>query len=80
MYFMKLETLEDAKSLCKICEKYKDKMFVDIIHGRQVIDGTNLLGVISLIGKIVKIQSNTTDLILRCYFHNDIKEIGADTV
>lgn len=80
MYFMKLATLESAKSLCKICEKYKDKMYVNIIHGRQVMDGTNLLGVTSLIGNIVKIEPITHDDILVNYFYKDIKEIGGYVV
>lgn len=53
-----LDSIEKAKNLVNICEKYKDDFNIDIIHGRQVIDGTSILGVISLVGNIVSIRTS----------------------
>lgn len=77
MFFIQLKTLENAINLSNICNKYKDHMFIDVIHGRQNINGTNMLGIISLLGNIVKINPITHDDDLISTFYNDIKAIDA---
>lgn len=77
MFFIEIETIEEAKNLSNICDIYKERMYIDVSHGRQVIDGTNMLGIASLIGNIVKINPITHDEDLINSFYNDIKSIGA---
>ena len=74
---IKLEDLDIVSKLTKICEKYHDEMFVDILNGRYVVNGASILGVTSLLGNIVTIDPNTDDTELINTFYNDIKEIGA---
>lgn len=53
-----LDSAQSAEKLIRLCEKYRDEMEldVDVIHGRQTVDGCSLLGVSSLIGKFVTIR------------------------
>ena len=50
-----LDSVQSAERLIRLCEKYRDDvgLDVDIIHGRQTIDGCSFLGVTSMIGKFV---------------------------
>lgn len=78
MLFIKLDTVETATSLTKLCEKYKNEYDIetDIVHGRYVTDGCSLLCVVSMIGKIIKVSPDTKDgLILNC-FKEDLKNLG----
>lgn len=77
MIFIELETIEKSKKFSNICDMYKERMYIDVSHGRQIIDGTNILGITSLIGNIVKIEPITHDEDLINKFYNDIKSIGA---
>lgn len=77
MYFLKLDTLETANGLSKVCERYKEYMDVDIVYGRQTIDGRSVLGVVSLLGHIVKVVPVTKDDILIKDFYIDIEKLGA---
>lgn len=77
MLFLKLDTLEMANKLCEICDKYKECMDVDIIYGRQLIDGRSILGVVSLLGHIVKIKPVTSDENIIREFSDEIERIGA---
>lgn len=77
MIFLKLDSLETANGLSKVCDKYKEDMDVNIIYGRQIIDGRSVLGVVSLLGNIVKVEpitycKNTID-----EFYSEIEKIGA---
>lgn len=74
---IKLEDLNVISKLTKICEKYKEEMYVDVLNGRYVVDGASILGVTSLLGNIVTIDPNTNDAELIGSFYKDIKEIGA---
>ena len=74
---IKLEDLNVISKLTKICEKYHDEMYVDVLNGRYVVDGASILGVTSLLGNIVTIDPNTNDVELIGSFYKDIKEIGA---
>ena len=41
-----LDSLQSAEKLVRLCEKYRDEMEldIDIICGRQTVDGRSLLG------------------------------------
>ena len=57
MLSFNLDSVQSAEKLIRLCEKYRDNMDldVDVIHGRQTVDGCSLLGVTSLIGKFVSV-------------------------
>lgn len=55
-YFIKDEY--SAKKLVSICEKYEDAE-IDVIYGRQIIDGKSILGVMSLMGRMVSLKVNS---------------------
>lgn len=55
-YFIK--DVDSAKKLVSVCEKYKDAD-IDVIYGRQVIDGKSVLGVMSLMGRMVSLKVNS---------------------
>ena len=55
MLSFNIDSKESAEKLIRLCEKYHDDMDIDIIHGRQTVDGCSLLGVTSLIGKFVSV-------------------------
>ena len=57
-YFIK--DVESAKKLASICEKYKDAD-IDVVYGRQAIDGKSVLGVISLMGRMVSLKVNSAN-------------------
>lgn len=76
MIFLKLETLDQVNYLTNVCETYKDKMDVDISHGRYIVDGRSVLGVTSMLGNIIKIIPRTEDELLINYFYKDLEEIG----
>lgn len=38
-----LDSVQAANKLVHLCEKYHEDMDIDIVHGRQVIDGRSLL-------------------------------------
>lgn len=56
-----LDSFDSAKRLINFCDKFKEKMEIDIICGRQIIDGYSALGIYSLVGHIVTIQPLTKD-------------------
>ena len=53
-----LDSVQSAEKLVRLCEKYRDEMEldIDVIYGRQTVDGCSLLGVTSLIGHFVTIK------------------------
>ncbi|WP_281696647.1 hypothetical protein [Bacteroides clarus] len=53
--------MKSAKKLIQLCEKYHDRMEVDVIHGRYIIDGCSMLGVHSLLGHTVTLEPQTDD-------------------
>lgn len=75
MIFLNLDSLDKASNLTKVCEKY-DVDF-DVFYGRYIIDGKSVLGVASLIGHIIKIETNTNDSLLLNYIIKDLEGIGA---
>lgn len=57
MLSFNIDSKESAEKLIRLCEEYRDDigLDIDIIHGRQTVDGCSLLGVTSLIGKFVSV-------------------------
>lgn len=52
-----LDSVQSAERLIRLCEKYRDEMEldIDVISGRQTVDGCSLLGVTSLVGNFVSV-------------------------
>lgn len=50
-----------AEKLIRLCESYKNVMSVDVVCGRQTLDGCSMLGVVSLIGNFVTVIPNSDD-------------------
>lgn len=75
MLSFNIDSCEAAGKLIKLCEKYHDKMEIDVIHGRTVIDGCSLLGVYSLMGNIVGVNPQTDDKSLLSEFGEELEKI-----
>ena len=56
-----LNSKKSAEDLIKLCEKYRDDVEVEVIHGNQIVNGCSLLGVFSLIGNFVGIKPDSRD-------------------
>ena len=58
-----LDSVQSAEKLVRLCEKYRDEMEldIDVIYGRQTVDGCSLLGVTSLIGHFVTVSPIARD-------------------
>ena len=56
-----LNSRSAAEKLIRLCEFYKDVMSVDVVCGRQILDGCSMLGVVSLIGNFVTVIPNSDD-------------------
>ena len=61
MLSFNLNSKKSAEDLIKICEKYRDDVEVEVIHGNQTVNGCSLLGVFSLIGNFVGIKADSRD-------------------
>lgn len=77
MIYIKLDTLEIANKLVKLCESYSNRMEVDIHYDRYILNGVSILAVASLLGNVVEVKPITDDDLLLRYFIRDAKEIGA---
>lgn len=75
MLSFNIDSCESAGKLIRLCEKYNNRMDVDVIYGRYVIDGCSMLGVHSLIGHIVSLKPQTDDKNLAEMFGKDLEEI-----
>ena len=75
MLSFNLNSKESAEKLIRLCEKYHDDMEVDVICGRQTVDGRSLLGVISLIGHFVTVKPQTDDKSIVERFGEDLERI-----
>lgn len=75
MLSFNLNSKESAENLIRLCEKYHDDMEVDVICGRQTVDGRSLLGVISLIGHFVTVKPQTDDKSIVERFGEDLERI-----
>lgn len=70
-----LDSMDSAAKLINVCDKYKGKMEIDIICGRQIIDAYSALGVYALIGKIVSIEPLSDDQELLANLRCDLEKI-----
>lgn len=61
MLSFNIDSGESATKLIHLCEKYHDRMEVDVIYGRYIIDGCSMLGVHSLLGHTVTLEPQTDD-------------------
>ena len=77
MIFINLDKLETVSKLTKICEHYKNYMDTDVVHGKYIVDGCSILGVVSLLGNVVRVVPNTNDDLLLAYFIRELQDIGA---
>ena len=75
MLSFNIDSRESAEKLIRLCEKYRDDMDIDIMHGRTVVDGCSLLGVTSLIGRFVTVVPNTTDTEMLQKFEEELERI-----
>lgn len=75
MLSFNIDSGEAAEKLVRLCEKYHDRMDIDVIHGRYIIDGCSLLGVHSLIGHMVSVDPQTDNKNLVERFGEDLEKI-----
>ena len=61
MLSFNLNSKKSAEDLIKLCEKYRDDVEVEVIHGNQTVNGCSLLGVFSLMGNFVGIKPDSRD-------------------
>ena len=70
-----LNSMKAAECLIRLCEKYQNVLEVDVIHGRQTIDGCSMLGVYSMIGNIVSLDLHAKDINVIQKFKSELKKI-----
>lgn len=75
MLSFNIDSGESATKLIHLCEKYHDRMEVDVIYGRYIIDGCSMLGVHSLSGHVVSLMPQTKDKELIKEFSDDLEKI-----
>ena len=75
MLSFNIDSKESAEKLIRLCEKYRDDTEVDVICGRQTVDGRSFLGVISLAGNFVTVDPQTNDKAVLEQFKNDLEKI-----
>lgn len=75
MLSFNLDSRESAEKLIRLCEKYRDDTEIDVICGRQTVDGRSLLGVMSLIGHFVTVKPQTYDKSVMERFGEDLERI-----
>lgn len=73
MLSFNIDSKESAEKLIRLCEKYRDDTEVDVICGRQTVDGRSLLGVMSLIGHFVTVKPQTDNEDVINKFSDDLE-------
>ena len=69
---IKINTLEDADKIAKICEKYDED--IDFIVGRYIIDGKSYLGILSIgFDKNIKVIMHSNNYNKINNFYNKLK-------
>lgn len=71
-----IDSFDSAKRLIDFCDKYKGKIQIDIICGRQIIDGFSGLGIYSLVGHIVTVNPLTGDHEIAKRFREDFAKMN----
>lgn len=61
----------DILNLVNICNKYKED--INVYYQKQIVDGKSVLGVASMIGKIVGVEIETDDNEVKEKFAKEIK-------
>lgn len=61
MLSFNLNSKKSAEDLIKLCEKYRDDVEVEVIHGNQTVNGCSLLGVFSLMGNFAGVKADIRD-------------------
>ena len=75
MLSFNIDSRESAEKLIRLCEKYRDDTEIDVICGRQTVDGRSLLGVMSLIGHFVTVKPQTDDKSIVERFSEDLERV-----
>ena len=75
MFSYNIDSFESAGKLVRLCEKYHDKMEIDVLCGRYIIDGCSTLGVHSLVGHTVSLELGTDDNDVIKRFGEDLEKI-----
>lgn len=73
MLSFNIDSRESAEKLIRLCDKYRDDTEVDVICGRQTVDGRSLLGVMSLIGHFVTVKPQTDNEDVINKFSDDLE-------
>ena len=69
---IKINTLEDADKLAKICEKYEED--IDFVVGRYIIDGKSYLGILSIgFNKEINVIMHSSNYDKINKFHDKLK-------
>ena len=75
MLSFNLDSKESEEKLIRLCEKYRDDVEVEAIHGNQTVNGCSLLGVFSLIGNFVGINAYSGDENKMQSFEEELEKI-----
>ena len=70
---IKLDTLENASDLVNLCKSFDED--VNIEHGRYIVDGKSLLGVISFMGNLVEVNIVTDNESIKNRFMISMEEL-----
>ena len=54
-YLISMDKIRTVLDLCALCEKYRSDFDTDVKCGRYTVDGASVLGMSSLLGRIVKV-------------------------
>lgn len=75
MLSFNLDSKQSAENLIQLCEKYSKDTEVDVVCGRQIVDGKSILGVMSLLGHFVTLHLLTDNHLVIEKFSDDLERI-----
>lgn len=75
MLSFNLDSKQSAENLIQLCEKYSEDTEVDVVCGRQIVDGKSILGVMSLLGHFVTLNLLTDNHLVIEKFSDDLERI-----
>lgn len=73
MTSFRLDTFKRAEQLVELCKEYDDD--IDVVWQRYIIDGKSILGVTSLVGKVVTVEILTNDATVKEKFDFELNEL-----